>query len=140
MGLDAGLAGALSYLFTWITGLIFFLVEQNNTYVKFNGFQAMLLGAVLTIFWIIAVILDSVIVAAAVANNGGFAFSVLTFIVWILSLILVVLMMYRGYVGAQRNEITMLPLIGKIAFNQTYGKTGDAAPSNAPAPAEAPSA
>lgn len=100
----------------------------------------MLLGAVLTIFWIIAVILDAVIVAAAISssNGGGFAFSVLTFIVWILSLILVILMIFRGYVGAQRNEITMLPLIGKIAYNQTYGKAGGAGAAPAAAPAADP--
>lgn len=100
----------------------------------------MLLGAVLTIFWIIAVIIDSAILAAEIAKNGGFGFSVLTFIVWVLSLILVIFMIFRGYVGAQRNEITLLPLIGKISFNQTYGKMGGAGAAAAAPSADAPQA
>lgn len=100
----------------------------------------MLLGAVLTIFWIIAVIIDTAILAAEIAKNGGFGFSILTFIVWVLSLFMVIFMIFRGYVGAQRNEITLLPLIGKISFNQTYGKMGGAGAASPAPSADAPQA
>lgn len=154
MGLDAGVAAALSYLFTWVTGkepekreqkensmkkstrlqshttqgLIIFLVEQSNQYVRYNAMQSMLLGATLSVFWVIAIILDAFVIVTA-----GVFFNVLTFIVWLLSLVLVVLCMYFGYQGAKTQKRFSLPLLGNLAYNWTYGQSGSGA-TKAPEP------
>jgi uncharacterized membrane protein len=155
MGLDAGVAAALSYLFTWVTGekprkhraresnsmkkstpphkstkkgLIIFLVEHSNQYVRYNAMQSMLLGATLSIFWVIAIILDALVIVTA-----GIFFNVLTFIVWVLSLVLVVLCMYFGYQGAKTQKRFSLPLLGNLAYNWTYGQSGSGA-TKAPEP------
>lgn len=129
LGLDASIAGALCYLFTWITGLIFFLIEKSNVYVKYNGMQSMLLGATLSIFWIIAIIIDAIVVTAAVQNGTFIAFNICTFIVWILSLITVICCMVFGYQGVSTKRIFKLPLLGNLAYKWTYGASGAGTPA-----------
>src|SRR5579862_6133106 len=42
IGIDANIAAAISYF--WIIGLIFFLIEKQNKFVRFHALQAMFLG------------------------------------------------------------------------------------------------
>jgi uncharacterized membrane protein len=42
MGMDQNVAAGLSYIFGWITGLIFFLMEKQNRFVRFNAIQSIL--------------------------------------------------------------------------------------------------
>jgi len=54
MGLKARTAGFLCYLATWITGIIFILVERENRFVRFHAMQSILLFGGLSILqWII---------------------------------------------------------------------------------------
>ena len=50
-GMSNNVAGALCYLFTWVTGLIFLLIEpyKNDKTVRFHGFQ----GLYLFVAWLI---------------------------------------------------------------------------------------
>src|SRR6516225_143091 len=45
IGIDPNIAGALSYF--WIIGLIFFLIEKKNRFVRFHAFQALAYGVAL---------------------------------------------------------------------------------------------
>ena len=56
-GIDPKVCSLLSYLFSWIGGLIFWLVEKKNKFVKWNALQAIFIG----ILDVIAVILFSTI-------------------------------------------------------------------------------
>jgi uncharacterized membrane protein len=42
IGIRARTAGWLCYLFGWVTGLIFFLLEKENRFVRFHAMQSML--------------------------------------------------------------------------------------------------
>jgi uncharacterized membrane protein len=42
MGMDQNVAAGLSYIFGWLTGLIFFLMEKQNRFVRFNAMQSIL--------------------------------------------------------------------------------------------------
>ena len=68
LGMDANLAAGLGYLIP-IVGLIFFLVEKTNRYVKFNGAQATLIG----IGYIVLAFISTFggIFTPAVNNTGG---------------------------------------------------------------------
>jgi len=47
-GLESNVAGLLSYLVGWITGLIFFLIEQEDEFVRFHAMQSIIVfGAVI---------------------------------------------------------------------------------------------
>jgi uncharacterized membrane protein len=60
-GLDENVASLLAYLFNWVSGLIFFLIEKNSRMVRFHAMQSILLfGAIIvigTVFWIVFFIL-----------------------------------------------------------------------------------
>ena len=97
-GLDENVAGLLCYLVGWVTGLIFFLIEKNNKFVRFHALQSMITFGVLT----------------ALFMFGGF----IPFLGWMLypilglvQLILWVLLMVKAYQG----EKFKLPVIGDIA-------------------------
>ena len=42
VGLQANVAGLLCYLVGWITGLIFFLIEKENKFVRFHALQSLI--------------------------------------------------------------------------------------------------
>ena len=47
LGMKARTAGWLCYLFAWVTGLIFFLLERDSRFVRFHAMQSMLFFGVL---------------------------------------------------------------------------------------------
>jgi len=44
-GLDENIAALLSYVFGWVSGLIFFLIEKDSRLVRFHAMQSILLSA-----------------------------------------------------------------------------------------------
>ena len=45
-GMEPKIAVLLSYLFGWLGGLIFFIMEKENKFVKWNALQALILGII----------------------------------------------------------------------------------------------
>ena len=76
-GLSENAAGLLCYLFGWITGIIFLIIEPNNKFIRFHAFQSILVFAslhvVIMIFawipfiWVIAYIVGVVAFVAWIA-------------------------------------------------------------------------
>ena len=116
-GLDENLAALLSYVFGWISGLIFFLIEKDSRLVRFHAMQSILLGAaaivIFIVFWIVAVVSSLV---------AGYISSILGGIVWI------VMMLVGGVLGlgifvaaiislikAYQGQYFKLPVIGNYA-------------------------
>ena len=56
-GLDENVAALLAYIATWVSGLVFFLIEKDSRFVRFHAMQAILLGASATILGIVLWIL-----------------------------------------------------------------------------------
>ena len=58
-GLDENVAGLLSYLFGWVTGLIFFLIDKRP-FVRFHAMQSIVLSVaifiVYAVFWVLVYI------------------------------------------------------------------------------------
>ena len=98
LNLDENVAGALCYLFGFITGLIFYLLENQNKFVKFHAMQSLItfLGVfiVLMVIWWVP-----------------FFGWILRSIIILLALILWVILMVKAYYG----EKFKLPIIGDIA-------------------------
>ena len=110
MGMQANVAAGLSYIVGWITGLIFFLGEKQNQFVRFNAMQSILFSGGLTVLYIILEILTF---AFASANIGvlvlllGCLFwlvGLAAFVVWIILLI-----------NAFQGKKLKLPVIGDYA-------------------------
>jgi uncharacterized membrane protein len=103
-GLERNFAALLSYLFGWISGLIFYFVEKDS-YIRFHAMQSIIvtgaftvlqilmgaLGVVMWRLWVLHMILNTLIIMAFLA-------------LWIFLMV----MSYKG-------ERFKLPLIGDLA-------------------------
>ena len=97
-GLAPNVAAALCYSFGWITGLVFFLTEPHNPFVRFHAMQAMLVfGAASVVF----------ILCLSVPFLGW----ILSIFVFYGSVALWLLLMFKAYQG----ERYKLPIAGDIA-------------------------
>jgi uncharacterized membrane protein len=120
-GLEPNIAGLLCYVVGWITGLIFFFVEKDNKFVRFHAMQSIIVFGSLSVLQIVLSILRSIIYSivwrtaswsAALAVSGFFG--VLSTLIWIATMVLWVLLMFKAY----QNETFKLPIAGGIAEKQ----------------------
>ncbi len=102
-GLEPNVAAALSYLIPPITGIIFYLIEKEDKFVRFHAFQSILFGIATFIATSIANMLFVVLI--------GF---VLAPLVYVASIVLWFLLMWKAY----NKEEYMLPYLGKMAKDQ----------------------
>jgi uncharacterized membrane protein len=103
-GLDPKVSGLLAYLFGWVTGLVFFLIEKEHREVRFHAAQSILISVsliaaylALGIVLMIPVIGLVALVGYAVLGLGGLA-------LWIY-------LMVQAY---NLNHVR-LPVLGEIA-------------------------
>jgi uncharacterized membrane protein len=107
-GMDENVAGLLCYVFGWITGLIFFLIDKRP-FVRFHAAQSigLSIGLIVVYFGL------GIVFAMMHFMSMGF----LALAIWpLLGLgvfILWIFMMYKAY----QHEKFMLPIIGPIAEN-----------------------
>jgi uncharacterized membrane protein len=97
LGMRARTAGLLCYLFGWVTGLIFFLLERDSRFVRFHAMQSILFFGILSI-------LEELFSHVPFFGPIGGALGLVMFIGWI------VLM-----VKANRGQYYKLPLFGDLA-------------------------
>lgn len=88
--LDPKVANLLAYLFSWLGGLIIWLMEKENRFVKWNALQALILG----IIEVGSIIVISVILGL-IPYIGWFFFSWLGYLIagaaWILAIVAIVM-------------------------------------------------
>jgi uncharacterized membrane protein len=113
-GIQANVAGLLSYLLGWLTGLIFFLIEKENKFVRFHAMQSMIVFGGLFVFQIAIGIFTGIFAAIGVGFLAPL-FSVITGLVALLGFILWILLMIKAYQG----EMFKLPIAGDIAEKNT---------------------
>jgi len=116
-GLDENVAALLAYLFNWVSGLIFFLIEKESRLVRFHAMQSILLtavaivvGVVLYIAWIVITIALAMM-SDVLASLGGLVIGLLILVFWVGVLIAFILSMIKAYQG----QFFKLPLIGNFA-------------------------
>jgi uncharacterized membrane protein len=113
MGMTQNTAAGLSYILGWVTGLIFFLMEKQNRFVRFHAMQSIIFFGVLTALWIVIGIISRVLPLGLSAAVGCLWLVVLlaAFVVWILLL-----------VNAFQGKYFKLPVIGDYA--ERYANQG----------------
>ena len=104
MGLEPNLAGALSYLCGWLTGLIFYLMEKENNFVRFHAFQSILISAAFTVIFIALGIVGHIPFVGWLVLIAYPIVGIASFICWILAMI-------KAYQGQRFH----FPIVGDIA-------------------------
>lgn len=100
-GLNPNTAALLSYLFGWVTGIIFFILEKDNKYVRFHALQSIIVFGVLS-------------VAGSILGWIPFFGWVAGALIGILSFILWLVLMIKAYQG----EKYKIPWAGDFAEKQ----------------------
>jgi uncharacterized membrane protein len=116
-GLDENIAALLSYIFGWVGGLVFFLIEKDSRLVRFHAMQSILLSASAIIgffaIWIAWIIFA--IIGAMAADALGLIVSVvgtlLMLAFWVGLLVAVVMCLIKAY----GRQFFKLPIIGNLA-------------------------
>ena len=114
-GMTNNVAGCLSYLVGWVTGLIFLVIEpyKNDKFVRFHAFQSIFLSIAVFAIWIGALIL-STILGFITHGLGFFIMGPLMMLVWLGVVVAVVICMIKAY----GNQVFKLPVIGDMAAKQ----------------------
>ena len=115
LGIDANVEAGLGVLFLWIGGLIVYLIEKDNAFVRFYAMQSMALWVTYVAAVALAVVLGIMSHIAHLPLSpamGSEAFGLVFFIFW---LILVV--------NAFQGKVYELPIVGKWCRTQS-GFTG----------------
>lgn len=101
MGMEPNVAGLLCYLGWWVTGLIFFLMEKENKFVRFHAMQSIVVfGAFSVVTYILSFI---PFIGWMISGLLG----VLAFVLWII-------LMIKAYQG----EKFKVPWAGNFAERQ----------------------
>ena len=116
-GLDENVAALLSYVFGWVSGLIFFLIEKDSRLVRFHAMQSILLNALIAVIgvglWVVVLILA--LIAGMLADALGTIIGLLgtlLYLAFILGILVAwVLCLIRAYQG----QFFKLPIIGNFA-------------------------
>jgi uncharacterized membrane protein len=105
-GLDENVAGALAYALTWVTGIVFYVLEKENRFVRFHAMQSIIFGAIWTGAWVvISLIFGSIpLIGWLFAFLGWFVIGLGGLAVWLL-------LMLKAYQG----QMWRLPVIGDVA-------------------------
>ena len=119
-GLDSNVAGALSYLFGIVSGLIFFLVEKDDRFVRWHAAQSMAFNGLLIVAFIVLTFLGTAVSMATFSGSSGMflvgsLFSLILGLVWLVvavgGFVAWVYLMVKAYQG----EAPRLPVAAGIA-------------------------
>jgi uncharacterized membrane protein len=97
-GMSANTAGLLCYLATWITGIIFVVLEKKSKFVKFHAWQSIMTFGVLTVVQIILAIISGIATFTFAPGLALFAW-VLTIIVSVIMVVLWIILMIQAGTG-----------------------------------------
>lgn len=101
LGLNENVEALLCYALTWVTGVIFLLLEKENKFVRFHAIQSIITFLALQVLYFML---------GKIPILGG----LLSLIIGPLQFILWIILMYKAYNG----EKYKLPVIGEIAEQQ----------------------
>ncbi len=116
-GLDENVAALLAYIFGWLSGLIFFLIEKDSRLVRFHAMQSLLLNIVgiilFFVLWVAQIIV--LIVAGMIGDVVGMLVSVVSMLIWAVFGIGMLIAVVMCLIKAFQSQYFKLPIIGNLA-------------------------
>ena len=116
-GLDDNVAALLSYIFGWISGLIFFLIEKDSRLVRFHAMQSLLFNVTVAVvgiaLWIVFFVL--LLVGSQISGVVSTLLTLVATLVWIAFGIAILVGWVMCLIKAYGREYFKLPIIGNFA-------------------------
>ena len=116
-GLDENIAALLSYIFGWVSGLIFFLIEKDSRLVRFHAMQSLLfnvlVGVVAIALWIVLFVVF--MIAAQISGTLATLLSLVSILVWGVFVLAILAGFILCLVKAFQGQYFKLPVIGNLA-------------------------
>jgi uncharacterized membrane protein len=116
-GLDENIAALLAYVFGWISGLIFFLIEKDSKLVRFHGMQAILFNVCVLVLciamWVVTFVL--VLIASQLADIMGTVVGLVATLIWLVLSVGILIAWVLCLVRAYQGQYFKLPVIGNMA-------------------------
>ena len=116
-GLEENVAALLSYIFTWVSELVFFVMEKDSRLVRFHAMQAILLGATATVvgiaIWIFAFVIG--LIVGQISSVLGMLVSLVTGLLALVFFVAVVIGWVMCLIKAYGGQYFKLPIIGNFA-------------------------
>jgi uncharacterized membrane protein len=116
-GLDENIAALLSYIFGWLGGLIFFLIEKDSRLVRFHAMQSILLnvlvGVVAVVVWIVWMVFF--VIGSAIGDIVGGLIGIIGTLLWLLFFLGVVIAWVMCLIKAFQSQYWKLPIVGNFA-------------------------
>ncbi|MGM0381091.1 MAG: DUF4870 domain-containing protein [bacterium] len=111
-GMEPNVAGALSYLLGVITGILFYVIEKENEFIRFHAMQSIILfGGLFVAGTLLSVV---VTILAVIPIIGWIIAALLSLFSLLLTPFIIALWVYLMY-KAFNGERYELPLVGKYA-------------------------
>ena len=116
-GLDENVAALLSYIFGWVSGLIFFLIEKDSRLVRFHAMQSILLnvsiGVLAFVVWIVVFIL--LLIVSQISDALSTIVGLLMTLIWLAFSVGILIAWVMCLVKAYQSQYFKLPVIGNFA-------------------------
>jgi len=116
-GLDENIAALLSYVFGWVSGLIFFLIEKDSRLVRFHAMQSLLFNVLVAVvaiaLWIVLFVVF--LVVSQVSGALATILSLVSVLVWLVFGIGILAGWVLCLVKAFGGQYFKLPVIGNFA-------------------------
>jgi uncharacterized membrane protein len=116
-GLEENIAALLAYIFGWVSGLVFYLIEKDSKLVRFHAMQSILFCVVVAVLgialWIVTFLL--LLVGAAAPDVMGSLLALLATFIWLIFSIAFLIAWVLCVVRAYQGQFFKLPLIGNMA-------------------------
>lgn len=116
-GLDENIAALLSYVFGWVSGLVFFLLEKDSKLVRFHAMQSILFCVVVAVLSIALWVVTFLILLAGtmLPDVMGSLMALLGTLIWIIFSIALLIAWILCVVRAYQGQFYKLPVIGNMA-------------------------
>jgi uncharacterized membrane protein len=116
-GLDENVAALLSYVFGWLSGLIFFLIEKDSRLVRFHAMQSLLFNVLIAVVAIVLWIAFFVVFLVSTQLPGLVSglLTIVATLIWAVFGIGIVIAWVMCLIKAYQRQYFKLPIIGNFA-------------------------
>lgn len=123
-GLDENVAALLAYVFGWLSGLVFLLIEKDSRLVRFHGMQSILLNVSLAVIgialWIVVFVL--LLIVNQISGLLGTVFGLVATLLWLAFSVIILIAWVMCLIKAYQGQFFKLPIIGNFAEQFTAPK------------------